>query len=151
MVFPPDAVLPASSHLDQFKIVPLTCPDAPAIAKLTDIAFPGFFRSCICIMGDYYGIWNSSPDRDYLIAMAGECLLLDPRREISGVCTHPNHRGHGYAAALITQLLNNHRDCNVTSCLHVVSTNHSAIDLYLRLGFQTLREVDLHRLRRIEA
>jgi hypothetical protein len=99
MVFPPDAVLPASSHLDQFKIVPLTCPDAPAIAKLTDIAFPGFFRSCICIMGDYYGIWNSSP------ALAAALLVFFAAREMFSLraglialalfCFDPNLLAHG--------------------------------------------------------
>jgi GNAT superfamily N-acetyltransferase len=150
MFFARDATLPTLGNLGESKIVPLTCADALAMVSLTDIAFPGFFRSRTCVMGNYYGIWNYTRDGDHLIAMAGERLLLDPWREISGVCTHPGHRGRGYAASLITQLLHDHRNRNAISCLHVVTTNQPAIDVYLRLGFQILREVHLHRVRRIE-
>jgi GNAT superfamily N-acetyltransferase len=147
MVFPQTAPLPTLSpnlHLSK-----LNCADASAMLALTDIAFPGFFRPRTCAMGNYYGIWDPTlPNR--LIAMAGERLILAPYRELSGVCTHPDHRGQGYAAALMTQLLRDHRDedhrtQNAISCLHVVSTNHPAIAIYHRLGFETLREVHLHR------
>jgi GNAT superfamily N-acetyltransferase len=138
---PPPLPLPTAAP-----IALLTCADAPAMVALTDIAFPGFFRSRTCVMGSYYGIWSGGE----LIAMAGERLILDPYREISGVCTHPDHCGHGYAATLITRLMHAHRQQNARSFLHVVSTNRSAIDLYLRLGFEITREVQLHRLLRID-
>ena len=150
MTFPPTAPLPAL--LPNPNIVPLTCSDAPAMVALTDIAFPGYFRPRTCAMGNYYGIWHPH-DPTRLISMAGERLVVTlpnqtPYREISAVCTHPGHRGQGLAAALMTQLLHDHRAANSISCLHVVSTNHSAIAIYHHLGFQTLREVHLHRLLR---
>lgn len=145
MAFPPDAAVPPLRA--GLNIVPLTCADAPAMLALTHVAFPGLFRIRTCVMGSYYGIWNPAHPGE-LIAMAGERFLLDPQHEISGVCTHPDHRGNGFAAALITQLLHDHRSTNALSCLHVLSTNQSAIALYRRLGFQTLREVHLHRLKR---
>ena len=145
MAFPENAALPAINSA--LPISPLTCADAPAMVALTDAAFPGFFRLRTCVMGAYFGIWNPA-DTTQLIAMAGERLILHPTREISGICTHPDHRGQGYAAALTTHVLHHQRSLNARSVLHVVSTNQTAINLYHRLGFQTLREVHLHRLKR---
>jgi GNAT superfamily N-acetyltransferase len=142
----PEHLRPPTPHPPVAQIAPLSCTDARAMVALTDIAFPGFFRSRTCVMGRYYGIWNNGD----LIAMAGERLILAPYREISGVCTHPDHRGHGYAAALITRLLHDHRQQHAHSFLHVVSTNRAAIDIYLRLGFEITREVQLHRLLRTD-
>ncbi len=98
-------------------------------------------------MGAYYGIWNPA-EPNQLLAMAGERLILHPTREISGICTHPDHRGQGYAAALTTHVLHYQRSLHARSVLHVVSTNQAAIGIYHRLGFETLREVHLHRLKR---
>jgi len=145
MAFPENAALPAINSA--LPISPLTCADAPAMVALTDAAFPGFFRLRTCVMGAYFGIWNPA-DTTQLIAMAGERLILHPTREISGICTHPDHRGQGLAAALTAHVLHHQRSLQARSVLHVVSTNQSAISLYHRLGFQTLREVHLHRLKR---
>jgi GNAT superfamily N-acetyltransferase len=145
MAFPKQTPIPAIDPT--LPISPLTCADAPAMVALTDAAFPGFFRSRTCVMGSYFGIWNPSHPGQ-LIAMAGERLVLHPTREISGICTHPDHRGQGYAAALTAHVLHHQRSLHARSVLHVVSTNHAAISIYHRLGFQTLREVHLHRLKR---
>jgi ribosomal protein S18 acetylase RimI-like enzyme len=145
MAFPEQSPLPTIESA--LPIAPLTCADAPAMVALTDAAFPGFFRLRTCLMGSYFGSWNPS-DPTQLIAMAGERLVLHPTREVSGICTHPDHRGQGYAAALTAHVLHHQRSLQARSVLHVVSTNHAAIKLYHRLGFQTLREVHLHRLKR---
>jgi predicted GNAT family acetyltransferase len=75
-------------------------------------------------------------------------LALDGYSEISGVCTHPAHRGKGFAANLIWQLVRNHRREGLVSWLHVSSENRRAIDLYLRMGFKTVRSVTLNRISR---
>jgi ribosomal protein S18 acetylase RimI-like enzyme len=142
MAFPEQSSLPAIESA--LAISPLTCADSAAMVALTDIAFPGFFRSRTCLMGSYFGIWKAGQ----LIAMAGERLVLHPTREISGVCTHPDYRGQGYGAALTAHVLHHQRSLHARSVLHVVSTNDAAISIYHRLGFQTLREVHLHRLKR---
>lgn len=147
MGFPGDS--PLTVITPALPISPLTCADSPAMVALTDVAFPGFFRSRTCLMGSYFGIWNPAKPGQ-LIAMAGERLILGPHREISGICTHPEHRGQGHAAALTTHILHHQRCLQARSVLHVVSTNHAAIDLYHRLGFETLREVHLHRLKRFD-
>jgi ribosomal protein S18 acetylase RimI-like enzyme len=123
-------------------IVPLSSANAPEMVALTDLAFPGFFRSRTCEMGSYYGVRSNGE----LIAMGGERITLDGYPEISGVCTHPAHRGKGYAANLIWHLVRNHRREALVSWLHVSAENHHAIELYLRLGFTVARKVKLHRI-----
>jgi GNAT superfamily N-acetyltransferase len=145
MAFPQE--LPTPAVRAPLPIAPLTCADAPAMVELTNVAFPGFFRARTCVMGSYFGIWDPAQP-GHLLAMAGERLTLDPYREISGVCTHPDHRGQGHGAALTAHVLAHQRGRHARSVLHVVSTNQGAISLYHRLGFDTLREVNLHRLKR---
>ena len=146
MLFPAETPLPAASSDDA--IEPLTAAHAAHMVALTDVAFPGLFRIRTCSMGRYFGIRDGSGQ---LIAMGGERFVLHPIREISALCTHPDHRGRGYAALLLRHLLALHRGEGSVSCLHVVTTNSNAIQLYHRLGFQTLREVDVHRLTRSDA
>jgi predicted GNAT family acetyltransferase len=126
-------------------IVKLPDTAAPEMVALTTLAFPGYFRARTCEMGDYYGV--RSP-RGELIAMGGERLALEGYSEISAVCTHPSFRGQGLAASLIWHLVRNHRRAGIASWLHVGAANSRAIDLYLRLGFQTVRKVMLHRMLR---
>jgi ribosomal protein S18 acetylase RimI-like enzyme len=122
----------------------LTSVDSGAMVVLTDIAFPGFFRSRTYEMGTYYGAWLDGQ----LIAMAGERLALDGYTEISGVCTHPGHRGKGLAARLVARVARDHREQGVVSFLHVGAANTHAIDLYRRLGFVEARRITLTRLSR---
>jgi ribosomal protein S18 acetylase RimI-like enzyme len=125
-------------------IVRLSDDDAPEMVALTNIAFPGFFRQRTCEMGSYYGVKSN----DELIAMAGERLMLDGYPELSGVCTHPAHRGKGLAARLIWELVRDHRRDGLVSWLHVGSENRRAIDLYRRMGFKIVRKVKLNRISR---
>lgn len=135
----PEAVTPPDPNPE---IVPLSCDNASEMVALTDIAFPGFFRSRTCAMGSYYGVRSEGE----LIAMGGERLTLDGYPEISGVCTHPAHRGKGLAASLIWEVVRKHRRDGDVSWLHVNAENHNAIELYKRMGFNTVRKVKLHRL-----
>ena len=137
----PEEVSPPSPTLD---IVPLSNANAPEMVALTTLAFPGFFRSRTCEMGSYYGVRSDGE----LIAMGGERLMLDGYPEISGVCTHPAHRGKGSAANLMWHLVRNHRRDGLVSWLHVSATNRRAIELYRRMGFTVARKVTLHRISR---
>ena len=138
MVLPQDVTPPGPN----IEIVPLA--DAPEMVALTSIAFPGFFRLRTCEMGQYYGVRSHGE----LIAMGGERLQLEGYSEISGVCTHPAHRGKGYAASLIGHLARKHRRENLTSFLHVGSANQPAVQLYLRMGFQITRRIALNWISR---
>ena len=140
MVLPAELV-PAASTIE---ILPLSNDHAPEMVALTDLAFPGFFRSRTCEMGSYFGIRSNGQ----LIAMGGERLTLEGYPEISGICTHPDHRGKGYAESLIWHLARNHRREGLVSWLHVSATNQRAIDLYRRMGFTEVRRVTLNLVSR---
>ena len=139
-------VLPAevAPSTDTNGILKLSCADAPAMVALTDLAFPGFFRVKTCEMGSYYGV-RAGGD---LVSMSGERMMLDDYPEVSGVCTHPAHRGKGYAAALMWRVIRDHRRDGLISWLHVSAGNTHAIELYLRMGFVEARRQIYHRISR---
>jgi ribosomal protein S18 acetylase RimI-like enzyme len=140
MVLPDDVSVPEP----ELPFDMLSCADAPAMVALTDLAFPGFFRIRTCEMGRYYGVHTDGE----LISMSGERITLDGYPEVSGVCTHPAHRGRGYASALIWQVIRDHRQDRLTSWLHVSAGNTYAIELYLRMGFVEARRILWHRISR---
>jgi GNAT superfamily N-acetyltransferase len=142
MVFPEDAESGATGRGVEIEIETLSCAKAVEMVELTTIAFPGYFRMRTCEMGAYYGVRVDGG----LVSMAGERFAFDRYVEISGVCTHPEHTGKGYAAALITKLLEGHRRDGWLSCLHLSAANQRALDLYRRLGFVVSREVKFHRV-----
>jgi predicted GNAT family acetyltransferase len=144
MVLPRAVVVPAAEIEANVELVPLLPVSAPEMVALTTLAFPGFFRSRTCEMGSYYGVRSEGQ----LIAMGGERLRLPGYPEISGVCTHPAHRGKGLASNLIWQPVRDHRREGHLSWLHVACGNRHATDLYLRMGFRTARQITLHRLSR---
>lgn len=109
----------------------LTNADRPAMLDLTTLVFPGFFRERTNAMGRHIGI--SLDGR--LAAMAGERMASDTHIEVSAVCTHPKFVGRGYAAALVSMLVNDIFERGVTPYLHVSDSNSRAIRLYERLGF----------------
>ena len=115
------------------------------MVALTDLAFPGFFRTRTHVLGSYFGIHIAGQ----LIAMGGERIALPGYRELSAVCTHPDHTGKGYAAALIDRLLHAHAVASHRSFLHVTQSNHRAIALYERLGFIRTGAIIVHCLRRL--
>lgn len=138
MVLPKEVVPPDAME----GLVRLSAADAPEMVALTTLAFPGFFRQRTCEMGSYFGVRVDGE----LIAMGGERLMLGGYPEVSGVCTHPAHRGKGYAASLIWEVVRKHRRDGDVSWLHVSAANQRAIDLYRRMGFTICREVTIHRV-----
>jgi predicted GNAT family acetyltransferase len=117
------------------------------MVAVTTLAFPGFFRARTIQMGSYFGVRSGGR----LVAMGGERLMLDGYSEISGICTHPEYRGNGFAANIIWQLARNHRRDGLVSWLHVGAANSYAIELYLRMGFKTARTFTLNRVSRSSA
>ncbi len=139
MLLSPDAAPAGPPH----ETVVLNCRNETEMIALTEIAFPGFFRPRTCEMGRYLGIRVDNQ----LVAMGGERLALEGYTEISGICTHPDHRSRGYAAAIVRQLAAMHRANGIASWLHVTSTNLNAIRLYRGLGFETVSRVMMNRVR----
>jgi predicted GNAT family acetyltransferase len=140
MVLPEEVVPPGPT----VEIVRLSEANAGEMVALTNLAFPGFFRQRTCEMGSYYGVRSDGE----LVAMGGERLMLEGYSEVSGVCTHPAHRGKGLAANLIWQVVRDHRRDGIVSWLHVGSANRRAIELYCRMGFKVVRRVTLNRISR---
>jgi ribosomal protein S18 acetylase RimI-like enzyme len=106
--------------------------DVPQMLALTRLTKPGPFGTRTHEMGEYWGIGQNGE----LIAMAGERLHLPGYTEISAVCTHPEHLGHGYATALINLLIQRIRDRGEQPFLHVLPQNTRAVELYERSGFR---------------
>lgn len=106
--------------------------DVPEMMALTELTKPGPFNRRTRDMGDYCGIRND----EKLVAMAGERLRVPGYTEISAVCTHPEHTGRGYAAALMTVIVDRILDRGERPFLHVRPENARAVGLYERLGFE---------------
>jgi len=118
--------------------------DARAMLELVKLTRPGPFRERTVELGTYVGTWHEGT----LIAMAGQRANLDTHREISAVCTHPDHQRQGLAAALVTELLRRTRDEGKTPFLHVDARNAAAIRTYERLGFRVERQLNVSVLQR---
>jgi predicted GNAT family acetyltransferase len=97
---------------------------------------PGPFGPRTLELGDYFGLF----DGERLIAMAGERMAAGTLREISGVCTHPEHQGRGLARRLMLKLLRRQVQRGETPFLHVMRANEGAHALYQRMGFVDHRE-----------
>jgi ribosomal protein S18 acetylase RimI-like enzyme len=138
MVLPAQAATPAPSR----EVLPLTAANAKEMVALTDVAFPGFFRPATYRMGSFFGVRVNGA----LVAMGGERLLLPGHPEMSAICTHPNHRGGGFATDIIRHLARHQRGAGLVSWLHVGAPNRRAIGLYESLGFERVRNIMLHRI-----
>lgn len=117
--------------------VKLTDADAPEMIALAHSTRPGPFYARTHRLGRFIGIRSEGR----LIAMAGERLSVPGFHEVSGVCTHPDHRGRGYGAALTRIVARRILDEGDTPFLHVMASNDGAIRLYEALGFRTRRIV----------
>lgn len=117
-------------------IVELGASDSPQMLELTALTKPGPFGPRTHELGYYVGI----RDNGQLVAMAGERLKVPGYTEVSAVCTHPDHLGKGYAAALMMEVMRGIRERGEIPFLHVRSDNSRAIAIYERLGFRTAWE-----------
>ena len=105
---------------------------------------PGPFGPRTIELGDYFGILDGGK----LVAMAGERMHAGTLREISGVCTHPQFQGRGFARRLMGKLVRRAMLRGETPFLHVVRNNEAARALYQRMGFQTHSESPVRVLAR---
>ena len=127
-------------------LVVLGASAAPEMVALTDLAFPGFFRPRTHEMGRYLGARVDGT----LVAMGGERMHPPGHPELSGICTHPDHRGRGLSTAILWRLVREQRREGGQPWLHVAAGNDRAIGLYAGIGFQTVRRIALTRLTRRE-
>ncbi|WP_448808202.1 GNAT family N-acetyltransferase [Agromyces bauzanensis] len=132
--------------LDRLAAVPTTVepellgladvPEMIALARLTE---PGPFEARTTELGGFLGIRVGGR----LIAMAGERMQPEGFAEVSGVCTHPDHRGRGYGAMLSAAVADRILARGETPFLHAYAGNHGAIALYERLGFALRTPIEI--------
>jgi ribosomal protein S18 acetylase RimI-like enzyme len=109
---------------------------AARMLELATLTRPGPFGPRTPELGDYFGYFHG----DRLVAMAGERLAAPGLREISGVCTHPEFQGRGFARKLVAKLVRRHMQRGEQSFLHVMRDNSGAHRLYQRMGFEDYLE-----------
>lgn len=115
--------------------------DMLALAQLTE---PGPFLSRTHRMGAFIGIREGGR----LLGMAGERMRFPGYTEVSGVCTHPDARGRGFARKLSVAVKANIEARGDQAFLHAWASNRAAISLYESLGFVTRTEVHVAVLER---
>jgi predicted GNAT family acetyltransferase len=115
-----------------FEIVELDENDAPAMYDLAMLTQPGPYAAHTNRLGDFIGVKQGGT----LIAMAGERMKMPGLSEVSGVCTHPDYRGRGYAGALMRVVAERMLARGETPWLHAYASNAGAIALYESLGFR---------------
>jgi predicted GNAT family acetyltransferase len=128
----PSAALSRSSSHSDPEIVELGAADSPDMMALTALTKPGPFNKRTHELGTYLGIRRDGK----LVAMAGERLKVPGYTEVSAICTHPEHTGHGYARILTNEVVKRIRSRGETPYLHVREDNVRAVELYERLGFR---------------
>jgi len=125
-----DALTPGTSPA--FEIVELAEDDAPAMYDLALLTQPGPYAAHTNRLGEFIGVKHDGA----LIAMAGERMKMPGLSEVSGVCTHPDHRGKGYAGVLMRVVADRMLARGETPWLHAYASNTGAIALYRSLGFR---------------
>ncbi|HTI94037.1 MAG TPA: GNAT family N-acetyltransferase [Puia sp.] len=126
-------------------IADLSDEHVPQMLALTQLTNPGPFRQRTIELGYYQGIF----DGKNLVAMAGQRMHPVPYAEISGVCTHPEYVGRGYAAQLILSQIDRICATGEIPFLHVASTNERAIKLYESLGFLSRRSLYVYFMQKL--
>lgn len=144
-----DAVLPGIGIVSRVPLVQMTCAaltpggrdatfatlteaDAPEMLALAILTRPGPFRSRTRELGPFIGVKQDGR----LVAMAGRRLRVDGFTELSGVCTHPDWRGRGLAAALSRAVVEDILATGEGAFLHAFADHPATIAFYRSLGFE---------------
>lgn len=123
---------PAETPTNGVDIVTLGAADVPAMLELTALTKPGPFSARTHELGTFLGIRIDG----LLVAMTGERLKPAQYTEMTAVCVHPSHRGHGYGQMLLGAVARQIVSRGEIPFLHVLTSNHSAIALYRRQGME---------------
>ncbi|MEZ0243596.1 MAG: GNAT family N-acetyltransferase [Sphingomonas sp.] len=130
-----EALTPAAPPA--FEIVPLGEAEAPEMFVLARLTEPGPYNPGTHRLGDFVGVKVDGR----VVAMAGERMRPAGFTEVSGVCTHPDFRGRGYAGALMRHVTAAILARGERAFLHSYASNAGAIALYESLGFRFRSEM----------
>ena len=133
---------PAKASAGQDEIVEIARRED--ILELAALVYPHYFRPRTPVLGRYFGIYRGG----VLAAMAGERMGWPGAREISAVCTRPEHVGQGLARRLMAHLVADLARSGAIAFLHVAPTNRRAVELYERTGWRARRAMPFCALRR---
>ena len=122
------AITPGETRFD---VTSLGDDDAEAMLALATLTKPGPFFAKTNRLGDFIGVKIDGR----LAAMAGERMKPEGFTEVSGVCTHPDFRGRGFAGGLMRLVAQKIIARGDIPFLHVYADNAGAIALYETLGF----------------
>lgn len=111
--------------------------DGPEMRALAMRTEPGPFAEKTHLLGRFVGIRRQGR----IIAMAGERMRLPGFIEVSGVCTHPDARGQGLAAALTYAVARGIQVAGAVPFLHCYPDNRPAVAAYERIGFVPRRRL----------
>jgi predicted GNAT family acetyltransferase len=114
-------------------------PDAAEMLALARLTEPGPFELETWRMGRFFGVRRGGR----LVAMAGQRMHPPGFVELSGVCTHPDHRGEGLATRLTNHVTRAILVAGETPFLHAWKDNIGAIALYDRLGYRLRCEMNV--------
>ncbi|PAY06216.1 GNAT family N-acetyltransferase [Bradyrhizobium sp. UFLA03-84] len=130
---------PADFSLPGVEIARLGLADVPAMVALTELTKPGPFSARTHELGNFLGIRVGGE----LVAMTGERMKPGNYTEMTAVCVHPDHRGRGYAQALLSAVGHQIAARGEIPFLHVFTSNVSAIALYRRQGMEIRRRLHI--------
>ncbi|HEU5066716.1 MAG TPA: GNAT family N-acetyltransferase [Sphingomicrobium sp.] len=105
--------------------------DSAEMLELAELTRPGPFRPRTHCLGNFWGIRREGQ----LVSMAGERMKIPGLTEVSGVATHPDWRGHGFARSLSAFVASEITRRGEIPFLHAFADNAAAIRLYETLGF----------------
>jgi len=114
------------------------------MTALVELTKPGPFLAKTIELGNYTGIFAENQ----LIAMAGHRFFPTPYREVSAVCTHPEHLGKGYAFKILQEQIRRILNREEIPFLHVKNDNLGAIKLYQKLGFKIRTEMTAYVIKK---
>lgn len=125
--------------------IQLTAEHGDAAMALAQLCKPGPFGPRTIELGEYYGVFEDGQ----LIAMAGQRMRVPGYTEVSGVCTHPEFQGRGLARQLMSKLIHRQMQQQQLPFLHVMRSNDTAHQFYLRMGFTDYIESTVRVLTRV--
>ncbi len=112
------------------------------IVELVQRVQPGYIKEKTPLLGNYFGIFEEGR----LAAVAGQRMQLNYFTEISACVTDPAFRGKGYQQKLITRVIEDILETEKWPFLHVVSSNHQAVQLYEKMGFSSRRKISFWKI-----